>query len=295
VHPLYQSNGTPFENPIPFLPPNASVRGVNLFDNTLYAATTEACDGQKEAVYALDLASEDKTVRRFDTSAGAQGSAGPAVGNDGTVYAHTAGRIVALTEKELKEKDHFAMAAAAGRGTTPLVFEHNDKDLVVAGAGGDIYVLDSAALGGKDHRTPLARARVEGTVRGALASWEDPETGVRWIFAPVWGDGDRTGAIAAFTYEDGNGRAALTERWMARGIAAPAAPAIANGLVFALATGDNPRLDILDAASGKQLFTSRDQVAGAAGAETGLAVANGRVYFSTLDNVVYCFGIPTEH
>jgi len=72
---------------------------------------------------------------------------------------------------------------------------------------------------------------------------------------------------------------------------------IANGLVFALSTGgkNNAKLSVLDAASGKELFTSRDSVTGAANADTGLAVANGQVYFSTQDNTVYCFGIPTEH
>ena len=54
-------------------------------------------------------------------------------------------------------------------------------------------------------------------------------------------------------------------------------------------------LHILDAATGKPLFTSGDGVTGTANPETALAVANGRVYFSTVDNTVYCFGIPTEH
>jgi outer membrane protein assembly factor BamB len=297
VHPLYQSNGASFEKPIPFLPANSNVRSLNVYDFTLYAATRDGCGGSN-AVYALDLASADKAVAKFPTSGNVLGSAGPAVGNDGTVYVHLGERIVALTAKDLKEKDHFALTASASTGTTPLVFQHEGRDLVVAGSANELLLLDSGSLGGSDHRTPLARARVDGPVRGALASWEDADSGTRWIYAPFWGPSESAGGIQAFIVEERDGRPTLTARWTARDIPSPAAPAIANGLVFALSTGNGKsraRLHILDASSGKQLFTSRDDVTGAANPETGLAVANGRVYFSTIDNTVYCFGIPTEH
>jgi outer membrane protein assembly factor BamB len=68
--------------------------------------------------------------------------------------------------------------------------------------------------------------------------------------------------------------------------------------VFALSTGNSKgraTLYILDAITGRQLFTSGDAVLAAASPDTGLAVANGRVYFSTNDNTLYSFGIPTEH
>ena len=55
--PCYQSNGVLFGKPIPFLPPQSSVRSVNLYDYTLYAATVDGCGGPN-AVYALDLASD---------------------------------------------------------------------------------------------------------------------------------------------------------------------------------------------------------------------------------------------
>ena len=176
---------------------------------------------------------------------------------------------------------------------TPVVFRHDGKDLVVAGTGdGDLFVLDSASLGGTDHRTPLARAHAGGPLRGAFASWEDPDTGTRWIYAPL------QNAIAAFKLEQRDGRPVLSQGWVSSDMVAPAAPAVANGLVFGLSTGDASRratLYILDAATGKPLFTSGDTVTGTANPETGLAVANGRVYFSTIDNTVYSFGIPTEH
>ncbi len=138
---------------------------------------------------------------------------------------------------------------------TPLVFQHNGKDIVVAGAGSEVYLLDSGALGGQDHSTPFARARVEGAVRAAFAAWEDPETRTRWIYVPVSGGADpASGGISAFTLEERDGRLALVPRWTSRGMVAPAAPVIANGLVFALSTGakSNAKLFVLDAASGKE-------------------------------------------
>jgi outer membrane protein assembly factor BamB len=299
VYPLYQSNGAVFEAPIAFLPPFSNVKSVNLFDNTLYAATADACGGQPEAVYALDLASDDKAVAKFETAKpGAQGSAGPAVGNDGSVYVHAGGRLTALTAKNLKEKDHFVFPDPAARGMTPLVFAHNGRDVVIAGSGSDVFLLDSAAPGGADHRTPLAQAQVEGTLRSAFASWEDPDSGARWIYAPVASASGSPGGVVAFTVEQRAGRPTLTQQWIARDMTAPTAPVVANGLLFALSTGDSKqsaRLYVLEAATGKQLFTSRDAVTGVAHPETSMAVANGRVYFSTTDNTVYCFGIPTEH
>jgi outer membrane protein assembly factor BamB len=294
AYPLSQSNGALVGQPIPFVPASANVRSVNLFDYTLYATNLAGCG--EDAVYALDLASDSKAVVKF-TASRIHGSAGPAIGNDGTVYVHSGDRIIALTAKTLKEKDHLAIPAPVSTGMTPLVFQHNGKDIVVAGGGSEVYLLDSGALGGQDHSTPVARARVEGAVRAAFAGWEDPETRTRWIYVPVSSADPAAGGIAAFTIEERDGRLSLVPRWTARGMAAPAAPVVANGLVFALSTGgkSNAKLFVLDAAGGKEVFTSRDTVTGAANPDTGLAVANGQVYFSTQDNTVYCFGIPTEH
>ena len=295
AYPLSQSNGALVGQPIPFVPASSNVRSANLFDYTLYATNRPGCG--EDAVYALDLASDNKAVVKVTSAGRIHGSAGPAIGNDGTVYVHAGDRIIALTAKTLKEKDYFSIPAPVSTGMTPLVFQHNGKDIVVAGAGSEVYLLDSGALGGQDHSTPFARARVEGAVRAAFAGWEDPETRTRWIYVPVSGADSASGGIAAFTLEERDGRLTLVPRWTSRGMVAPAAPVIANGLVFALSTGgkSNAKLSVLDAASGKELFTSRDTVTGAANPDTGLAVANGQVYFSTQDNTVYCFGIPTEH
>jgi len=328
VHPLYQSNGAAFGAPIKFLPARSNVRGLNFYDNVLYASTIDACGGPN-AVYAVDLASEKRTVTRFETNGGSGGvgTAGPAIGTDGTVYVQLAdGRgtvagdyrdtVVALTPRDLKVKDFFTPAAGVvpagpARGITPVVFRWNDSDVVVsASADGRLFALDSSSLGGADHHTPLAQTASLGSVRSAFASWEDPDTGLRWIYVPVWvapkssvafpltNGAPSHGAVAAFTLDRLNGRPVLTPRWISRDIMTPTV-AIANGLLFALSSGDQRTpavLYALDAATGRQLYTSGESVTGAAGTGSrGLAVANGRVYFTTQDNTVYCFGIPTEH
>ena len=319
LHALYQSNGANFETPIKFLPPNARVNGLNLSDNTLYAATIDGCAGSN-AVYAIDLASDQYPVVKFDTNgAGATGSAGTAIGNDGMVYVQIAeGRgevggqyndtVLALTPKDLKVKDYFTPSAAvtpvyaaSQAGATPAVFRWNGKDVVVAGSrDGRVFLLDASALGGADHRTPLAQSQPIGATSGAFASWEDPETGIRWIYATLPRSSSAgTGAIAAFKLEERNGRPALTLAWTSRALIGPTTPVIANGLLFALSTGGSTSratLYALDAATGKELFTSGESVTRPASAQNAaLAVANGRVYFTTQDNTVYSFGIATEH
>jgi competence ComEA-like helix-hairpin-helix protein len=305
VYPLYQSNGAVLGSPLKFLPANSSVRGLNLYDNTLYAATIDGCSGPN-AVYALDLATDQKTVARFDTGSSARGSAGTAIGSDGTVFVQTADRVLALGAKDLKAKDYLLLSStasgpdAARDGVTPMVFPRSGKDVVVsADREGRLVLLDGSALGGGDHRTPLTRTQSVGTVRGAFASWEDPETGTRWIYAPVWASTKTSkGAIAAFKLDDRNNRLALSLEWTSRDMIAPVAPVIANGLVFALSAGDADNdavFYIVDATTGKQLFTSGADIKGSASEDAGLAVANGRVYFSTTDNTLYSFGIRTEH
>jgi outer membrane protein assembly factor BamB len=46
----------------------------------------------------------------------------------------------------------------------------------------------------------------------------------------------------------------------------------------------------LDAETGKELYSSGDQIASFAHFG-GLSVANGRVYLGTYDSILYCFGL----
>ncbi|MEO7143411.1 MAG: pyrrolo-quinoline quinone, partial [Bryobacteraceae bacterium] len=160
--------------------------------------------------------------------------------------------------------------------------------------------------------------------RGAFSSWEDTDTNTRWVYASLSGPPNdsakfpaangsaASGSIAAFKVEDQGGHPVLTPAWISRDMMAPAPTAIANGMVFALAAGESPReakangapysvaerekmaahatLYALDAATGKELYSSGGLVSSFSHG-SGLAVANARVYFTTHDNLVYCFGI----
>ena len=98
-----------------------------------------------------------------------------------------ASSVVALEPKTLKVKDWFT-APGADFNATPVVFRHNNKDLVVAtGNDGRLYVLDGSSLGGSDHKTALhvtGRYTRPGVTAG-VSTWEDQ--GTRWILAPVDG------------------------------------------------------------------------------------------------------------
>ena len=280
------------------------------------------------------------------------GSGGTAIGADGTVYAqvmyspeggqgHSHDSVVALAPKNLQIKDYFTPAGRSGGeknrvalGITPMVFSWNGRDLIVAGGkNGRLYLLDSKSLGGPDHHTPLfqtqAIARASNKYngdgfRGTFSSWQDVDTQTRWIYAPMSGPLASSsefptgaavpsdGSIVSFKLDGQTAQPALQPLWVSRDLISPAPAVIANGMVFALSTGESPRMAkkngkpysvaewqenaqqatvyAFDAVSGKQLYSSGEAIPGHPRA-TALAVANGRVYFSTHDNAVYCLGL----
>ena len=106
----------------------------------------------------------------------------------------------------------------------------------------------------------------------------------------------------------------MTLAWTSHNISSPSAPVTANGVVFAVSTGLPSRLRkdngdaytaqevekmakpavlyALDALTGKELFHGEN--ASSFTYDSGLAVANGHVYFATHDNTVYAYGFPME-
>ena len=120
-------------------------------------------------------------------------------------------------------------------------------------------------------------------------------------------------SIVAFKVEAKNGKPSLVPQWISRDLLAPASPITTNGLVFALSPGQSPRLAkkngspytaaerekmashatmyALDGTTGKELFSTGDDAATFSHG-SGLALANGRVYFTTHDNTIYCYGFP---
>ena len=162
-------------------------------------------------------------------------------------------------------------------------------------------------------------------VWGAMASWTDTD-GTVWVLAPIWGPkhsrfhaaiehGEVTeGAIVAFTVaETEDGSLWLEPAWVSRDMNRAEPPVIANGIVFAYGNGEdthqampdvgltntaeeriagstNAVLYALDARTGKELWSSGDQIA-SWNHWGGISIANGRVYIGTFDGYLYAFGI----
>jgi outer membrane protein assembly factor BamB len=106
---------------------------------------------------------------------------------------------------------------------------------------------------------------------------------------------------------DPKGSPTLEPAWISGDFNVPDPPVIANGIVFALSTGENAVqrggeakrllntrpavLKALDLKTGKELFNS------GSGIETwvhfsGLAISDGRVFAVDHNSNVYCFGLP---
>jgi outer membrane protein assembly factor BamB len=222
--------------------------------------------------------------------------------------------------------------------STPVVFKYKDRELLVAsGKEGRLFLLDTKSPGGASHREPLFEtslfANEEADIAGrgfwgAFASFEDTK-GARWVYAPAWGKivpnspkfplthGDAPdGSIMAFRVEERDGKPVLAPAWVSHNMSVPEPPVIANGVVFALSSGEFVRqvkpdgslytaeeraqrstgkatLYAFDAQTGKELFSS----GGAMSSFThlgGLAVSDGRVYITTHDSTVYAFGFQGQ-
>ncbi len=251
--------------PAKFLPANANASGLIVVDNVAYAATSHGCGGAANGVWALDMANQAKTVTNWKTNGGnIAGTAGPAFGSDGTLYAATADgeyspasfsdSVVSLEPKTLKLRDYFTPGKSEFNAS-PVVFTYKGHDLLaVSNRDGKLYLLDGASPGGADHRTPLgvsAKFTENATdyAPGALASWVD-STGTRWVLAPMSGalaagsgfpnaNGAVTsGAVVAFKVIDQAGKPALAPAWASRDLTSPVTPIVVNGVVFALSSGE---------------------------------------------------------
>jgi hypothetical protein len=160
---------------------------------------------------------------------------------------------------------------------------------------------------------------------GSITTWEDT-TGTRWVYAPGWGpvhskapefpikNGEvRDGALMAFKVEEKDGKPVLTPAWISRNMDVPEPAIVANGVVFLVSSGENTLqadsegrlmnseqrlktarghavLYALDTVTGKELYSSRDQMPAIAHL-SGIAISNGRVFVTTIDANLYSFGL----
>jgi len=353
LHTLELATGEDKDTPIQMLAaPYGKAYGLNLVNNVVYTTSGQACHGVPNEVYAVDLTTK-KAFASTPPQGGIFGTAGPAIGNDGTIYLETgdgvydvaAGKlsttVMAYTSNGdvLTLKDYYTPSNHAwltkrdlDMNTTPVVFPYKGRDLLVgSGKEGRYFLMDSQSLGGPDHQTPLERSplvsnknvnfQTEGTW-GSFASWEDKD-GTRWVLAPIGGPVNvnfpvsygptPNGGVIALKLADAGGKIELVPAWLSRDMMSAEPPVVANGIVFVLAAGEftaqandedgglysyeariqhsiPAKLYALDATTGKELYSSGDQIASFLH-QAGIAVAGGKVIFGTFDGTIYCFGL----
>ena len=238
-----------------------------------------------------------------------------------------------------------------GSGGT-LGFTYRNRPLVVsAGKDGTVYLLDATSLGGADHRTPLFSIKAGNDELGyaSMGVWGAPSTFVnarneRWVYFPMWGppskeakfekaNGDAPdGSIMAFQVVLQGDKPILVPKWVSRNLAVPDSPVIANGVVYAISTGENtlqrhtdPRyhaiyqkpgepplpktgtmtaeergqnvthtiLYAFDAETGQELYSSKNEIDDWTHLSS-ITVADGSVYVTTRKTFVYAFGLTKK-
>ena len=306
LHSLWVSNGNEAQPGVPFIPAGADARGLLVFGDTAYVATTKQCGGVADGVWAMDLPTAQ--VKNWKPeSGGIAGTVGAAAGPDGTLYvATTGGELVALEPKTLK-----GMAKQKVSGveftSSPVVFDFNGKNLIaVAANDGCIYMFDAAALSSPPVKSSVISA--SGFEPGSLTSWVDGQKN-RWILAPSPGE---HGSVVALKVVSNSSSLAFEEGWKSRELTAPLSPIVSNGVVFALASGEfqstdpkvklakrvknstNAVLYALDGETGKELWNSGEQITSFVHSGA-LAAGDTRIYLADYEGNEYAFGIPIEH
>jgi outer membrane protein assembly factor BamB/cytochrome c5 len=363
-----------------FLPPFSKMWSLSYIDGVLYSTTSQDCNLGRSGVWAIDPDSSGRVVRAFYTAAscsksfcggGVWGRAGVATDGAGHLFIATgdapfnpaAGQwgtaVLQLEAKSLEVEDWFVpknrdfvdkLDLDLGN-TSPVVFTWRNRVLTaVGGKEGVIYLMDTAALGGSDHRTitwtsPLysneKHSFQKHGIWGSIGSWTDP-SGRVWVYVPTYGPtttaqassfpltygDDPNGSVQAFTVEaDPGGAPYLRPQWRSIDLKMPDPVAIANGIVFALATGEDATqatvdlitdvkwgpggsildererqrrlqggratLYALDATTGRQLWSSGDAMTNWTHFSMP-AVAGGRVFVTTNAGDVYAFGLGPD-
>lgn len=278
LHMIDPGNGEEKEAPVKILPNvYGKPYGLNLVNGVVYTVTGQGCGGVPNALYAYNTATKKLTVSS-PPQGGLWGTAGPAIGTDGTIYFEsgdhpydaktgqlsTSFQAYTFANDTLTLKDYYTPSnyrwltqRDLDMNTTPVVFPYQGRDLLVGGGKeGRFFLLDSRSMGGADHETPLFRSELiananvnfqtEGTW-GSFAAWKDKK-GTQWVLAPNGGPttikfpinyGDTpNGGILAFKVEEKNGKTVLTNAWQSRDMMTAEPPVVANGLVFAIAGGE---------------------------------------------------------
>jgi outer membrane protein assembly factor BamB len=290
--------------------------------------------------------------KRLYTPTG-DGNFDPAVGDYGSSFLATSLDTLQLidyyTPLNFKEINKLDLDMPSGG---VVAFTDGEDDLIAGGGKESVlYLLNANSLGGKDHHTPLAitsplanddKALEQKGMWGAPAVWSDAKTKEKFIYVTIWGavsknaprfattNGDVPhGCIMAFKIirDEKTHEPALQPAWISPDLNLPDPPVVANGVLFALATGENPQqqhvqgllhykskeewkknlltteergmgtqaaeLYALDAKTGKLLYKSGSAMKSWVHF-SGLALADGRVYAVDHSSRVYSFGLKGQ-
>jgi len=233
---------------------------------------------------------------------------------------------------------------------SPVIFPFKERTLLATSSKeGVIYLLDAKNLGGglPDHARPLYQSPRMGNdeegyygrgVWGGISTYQTAQ-GDHYLYVPMWGPPGKDsgsfphsygpaphGSIMALQVMENEKSLSLSPQWISRDLAVPDNVAIANGVVFAVQTGEqtlqhfqNPdghgqarngeaaetidglakfrstpvaRMELigLDALTGKQLYSSGKLLADWVHFSQPV-VAQGKVFLVSHDAHVYAFGL----
>ena len=283
LHKVDAGTGVELAPPAKFMPPNGKPYAMSLHKNVIYAHSAQGCGGNPNMAYTYDLATT-KVGSWGPAGGGMWGRSGPAIAKNDVMYTGTGdGRwdpengvygngLIGVKQnvktKALELADYYGPSNAEwlvkrdlDMQVTPTIFEYKGKEYMVdASKECRLYFMDTEAIGGDDHRTPVYRTPLicneivdfaEAGIWGSLASWLDAK-GTRWVLTPFWGPKHpkfkaplengivKKGAIAAFKVEtNAQGKVWLNPAWISRDMDQAEPPVIANGVIFAYGSGEN--------------------------------------------------------
>lgn len=301
------------------VPPYSRNFSLNLIDGMIYSATTRGCGGAVSEIVGIDVVSPAHPVSHFYASTGkasgpwgrggivkypygvlaqtADGAYDPPGGRWGqTVLGFN--RFVRLVdsytpsdEKEMNARD-FDLGSSS-----PVVFPFDKWTLAATSSKeGSIFLLDTAQLGGPDHRTPLFRSPrysndpMTYTYTGmwsVMSTYVDAQ-GQRWLLAPFYGPAAKetfgtfpklhgevvNGSLMAFKVVTKDGKPVLEPGWVSADMDLPGVAVVANNLIFILANGDRAST-LITGARGRGPAGGPPNAAAKAG-PAGAGVAGGR-------------------
>ena len=247
------------------------------------------------------------------------------------IYGET---VLALAPKELRVVDSFTPSnwqylndKDLDLGSaSPVVFPFQKWTLAGSVAKESVlYLLDANELGGKapEHSKPLYQSPRLGNdeemlggrgVWGAMATYADPQ-GQRFLYVPMWGPPSKNGPRFKYSYGDApNGsvmafqvsvegdKPSLTPSWISRDMHVPDPPVVANGVVYAIQTGENtvqnpnrPGGDVTGGGRGGQGAQGGGQQGGQGAAPSAAAMLQAAKFRATpVSNLVlYAFDAQT--